>query len=159
MYSLCIYLHSVDKCASIVNMLEKSMEYLQRIKSALYMWDDSRVTRIQYFSYSIIGMLITTGMLALINPLLDLEGSFWVVASLVLLLAAIVHNVYVSVVLVRKRLCDMGYAYDHMWWIFGLWFVTFIHSWGEPDSTVTNCLLALDVVTSLWLLFTPSTKK
>ena len=98
-------------------------------------------------------------MLALINPLLDLEGSFWVVCSLVLLLAAIVHNVYVSIVLVSKRLRDIGYDQAHMWWIFGLWFVTFIHSWGEPDSTVTLCLLGLDIVVSMWLLFTPSERK
>ena len=98
-------------------------------------------------------------MLALINPLLDLEGSFWVLCSLVLLLAAIVHNVYVSVVLVSKRLRDMGYAQEHLWWIFGLWFITFIHSWGEPESTVTLCLLGLDIVVSLWLLFTPSESK
>ncbi len=135
------------------------MEYLQRVKSALYVWDSSRVSRVEYLSYSIIGTLITMGMLSLIGPLLDLEGSFWVVASLVLLLAAILHNVYVSVVLVSKRLRDMGYAQDHLWWIFGLWFVTFVHSWGEPDSTVTYCLLALDCVVSLWLLVTPSEKK
>ena len=135
------------------------MEYLQRVKRALYVWDESRVARFDYLSFSIIGTLITMGMLALINPLLDLEGSFWVVCSLVLLLAAIVHNVYVSVVLVSKRLRDMGYAQEHLWWIFGLWFVTFIHSWGEPDSTVTLCLLGLDIVVSMWLLFTPSERK
>ena len=134
------------------------MEYLERVKSALYVWDDSRLGRLQYFSYGILASLITMGMLASINPLLDLEGSFWVVLSLFLLLGAIVHNVYVSLVLVRKRLADMGYAYEHMWWIFGLWFITFIHSWGEPESTVTACLLGLDVVASLWLLFTPSRK-
>lgn len=139
--------------------LEKSMEYLQRVKSALYIWDNTRVGRFEYFSYSILGLLITTGMLASINPLLDLEGSFWVVCSLVLLLAAVVHNIYVSVVLVSKRLRDMGYEQDHLWWIFGLWFVTFIHSWGEPDSTVTLCLLALDIVVSMWLLFSPSKSK
>lgn len=100
-------------------------------------------------------MLITSALLALINPLLDLEGSFWVIISLGLLVTAIVHNVYISVVLVSKRLRSMDYAQDHMWWIFGLWLVTFVHSWGEPDSTVTLCLLALDCVVSLWLLFTP----
>ena len=135
------------------------MEYLQQVKSSLYKWNESRLGRLEYFSYSILGTLITMGMLALINPLLDLEGSFWVLCSLVLLLAAIVHNVYVSVVLVSKRLRDMGYAQDHMWWIFGLWFVTFIHSWGEPESTVTLCLLGLDIVVSMWLLFTPSERK
>ena len=135
------------------------MEYLQQVKSSLYKWNESRLGRLEYFSYSILGTLITMGMLALINPLLDLEGSFWVLCSLVLLLAAIVHNVYVSVVLVSKRLRDMGYAQDHMWWIFGLWFITFIHSWGEPESTVTLCLLGLDIVVSMWLLFTPSERK
>ena len=135
------------------------MEYLQQVKSSLYKWNESRLGRLEYFSYSILGTLITMGMLACINPLLDLEGSFWVVASLGLLLAAIIHNVYVSVVLVSKRLRDMGYAQDHMWWIFGLWFITFIHSWGEPESTVTLCLLGLDIVASLWLLFTPSERK
>ena len=135
------------------------MEYLQRVKHSLYVWDSSRLGRFDYLSFSIIGTLVTMGMLALINPLLDLEGSFWVLASLVLLLAAIVHNVYVSIVLVSKRLRDMGYDQVHLWWIFGLWFVTFIHSWGEPESTVTLCLLGLDIVVSMWLLFTPSEKK
>ncbi len=135
------------------------MEYLERVKNALYVWDSSRVSRVEYFSYSILGTLITMGILASINPLLDLEGSFWVVLSLALLLAAVVHNVYVSVVLTSKRLRDMDYAQDHLWWIFGLWFVTFVHSWGEPESTVTLCMLALDIVVSLWLLFTPSAKK
>ena len=135
------------------------MEYLQQVKSSLYKWNESRLGRLEYFSYSILGTLITMFMLALINPLLDLEGSFWVLCSLVLLLAAIVHNVYVSVVLVSKRLRDMGYAQEHLWWIFGLWFITFIHSWGEPESTVTLCLLGLDIVVSLWLLFTPGERK
>lgn len=131
------------------------MEHIYRSLDILYKWEASRVNRVQYFSYSILGSIVTLALLALISPLLDLEGSFWVFLSLVLLVAAIVHNVYVSVVLVSKRLRDMDYAQDHMWWIFGLWFITFIHSWGEPDSTVTYCLLALDTVVSLWLLFTP----
>ena len=135
------------------------MEYLQQVKRSLYIWDSSRLGRLQYFSYGILASLITMGMLASISPLLDLEGSFWVVLSLGLLLGAIIHNIYVAIVLVSKRLRDMGYAQDHMWWIFGLWFITSIHSWGEPDSTVTLCLLGLDIVTSLWLLFTPGEKK
>ena len=134
------------------------MEWLQRAKSALYVWDSSRLGRLEYFSYGILASLITMGMLASINPLLDLEGSFWVVLSLFLLLAAVVHNIYVAVVLVSKRLRDMGYAQEHLWWIFGLWFITSIHSWGEPESTVTASLLAIDIVASLWLLFTPSNK-
>lgn len=135
------------------------MEWLQQAKSALYIWDNSRLARVQYFSYSILGSLVTMGMLALINPLLDLEGSFWVFLSLLLLLAAILHNVYISLVLVRKRLTDMGYDTVHMWWIFGLWLVTSIHSWGEPESTVTLCLLAVDLVVSLCLIFTPGKSK
>ena len=132
------------------------MEYLERVKSALYVWDQSRLSRIEYFSYSVIGMLITMAILAIVSPVLDLEGSFWVGVAIVLLLAACLHNVYVSLVLVSKRLHDMGYDQVHLWWIFGLWLVTFVHSWGEPESTVTYCLLALDLVVSLWLLFTPS---
>lgn len=131
------------------------MEYLQQVKDSLYIWDRSRLGRFEYFSLGILASLITTVILASINLVLDLEGSFWVVLSLGLLLGAIVHNVYVSLVLTSKRLRDMGYAQEHMWWIFGLWLVTSIHSWGEPESTVTYCLLALDLVVSLWLLFTP----
>ena len=134
------------------------MDYILTIKQNLYIWGGS-LTRLQYFSYSILGSLVTLAMLALISPLLDLDGSFWVVASLGLLIGAVVHNFYVTINLVSKRLSDMGYAQDHMWWIFGLWFITSIHSWGEPDSTVTYCLLALDTIASLWLLFTPSSKK
>ena len=133
------------------------MEYISNIKHKLYLWGGS-VNRIEYFSYSILGSLITLGMLALINPLLDLEGSFWVLLSLALLIGAVVHNLYVAVNLVSKRLQDMGYAQEHLWWIFGLWLITSIHSWGEPDTTVTYCLLALDTVVSLWLLFTPGKK-
>lgn len=132
------------------------MEYLERVKSALYIWDQSRLGRVEYFSYSVIGMLITMAILALVSPVLDLEGQVWVVTAILLLLAASIHNVYVAVVLVSKRLRDMGYDQAHMWWIFGLWVVTFVHSWGEPESTVTYCLLALDCVVSLWILFTPS---
>ena len=134
------------------------MEYLQFIKHGLYIWDESKITRVQYLSFSILGTLITMAMLALINPLLDLEGQIWVVISLGLLLAATLHNIYVSLVLVSKRLRDMDYDQAHMWWIFGLWVVTFVHTWGEPESTVTYCLLALDIVVSLWLLFTPGKK-
>lgn len=135
------------------------MEWLQRAKSSLYVWDNSRLGRFDYFSYNILGTLVTMGMLALINPLLDLEGSLWVVLSLCLLLAAVIHNMYIAFVLVSKRLRDMGYDQVHLWWIFGLWLVTSIHSWGEPESTITVCLLALDVVVSLWLLLTPGEKK
>lgn len=134
------------------------MEWLHKIKHSLYDWNGS-LGRLEYFSYGILASLITMGILSLINPLLDLEGSFWVVLSLGLLLGAIVHNVYVSIVLVSKRVRNMGYAQEHLWWIFGLWFITFIHSWGEPESTVTLCLLGLDLVVSLWLLFTPGEKK
>lgn len=132
------------------------MDYFQKTTDALYVWNNSRITRVEYLSYSLLGTLITMAMLALINPLLDLEGSFWVTMSLGLLLAAVIHNCWISLVLVSKRLRDMAYDQAHMWWIFGLWVVTFVHSWGEPDSTVTYCLLALDLVVSLWLLFTPS---
>ena len=134
------------------------MDYLNRVFDSLYVWKGSRLNRVEYFSNSILGLIITLALLALINPLLDLEGSFWVVMSLVLLIAAIVHNVYISINLVRKRLIDMGFDSVHLWWILGLWLVTSIHSWGEPDSTVTYCLLALDTVVSLWLLFTPGKK-
>ena len=134
------------------------MEYLQRTFDSLYIWKTENLNRVQYFSLSLLGSIVTLALLALISPLLDLEGQFWVVASLGLLIAAIVHNCYVSVNLVRKRLVDMGYDEVHLWWIFGLWLITFIHSWGEPDSTVTNCLLGLDIVVSLWLLFTPGRK-
>lgn len=134
------------------------MDFINRSIDILYVWRDSRVNRIEYLSYSILGTIITTALLALITPLLDLEGSFWVVMSLVLLVLAIVHNCYVSVVLVSKRLRDMDYAQEHLWWIFGLWFITFIHSWGEPESTVTYCLLGVDIVASLWLLLTPPKK-
>lgn len=99
--------------------------------------------------------MITLALLALISPLLDLQGSIWVVCSLSLLILSLVHNVYISIVLVSKRLRSMGYAVDHLWWIMGLWLVTSIHSWGEPDSTITYCLLGLDLIVSLWLLFTP----
>lgn len=132
------------------------MEYLERVKSALYVWDRSRLTILQYFSYSLLGMLITMAILALVSPVLDLEGSMWVTVAIGLLLAAVIHNIYVALVLVNKRLSDMGYDQVHLWWIFGLWLVTSIHSWGEPESTITYCLLALDCVVSLWLLFTPS---
>ncbi len=128
---------------------------MEKVLRSIYVWNSEKLNRVNYFSYSILGMLVTMGMLASINPLLDLEGSFWVVLSLGLLLAAVLHNVYVSVVLTSKRLRSMDYAQEHLWWIFGLWVVTFVHSWGEPDSTVTYCLLALDIVVSLWLLFTP----
>jgi len=134
------------------------MEFINRSIDILYKWEASRVNRFEYLSYSILATLITTALLALISPLLDLEGSLWVVISLGLLVIAILHNCYVSVVLVSKRLRSMGYAQEHMWWIFGLWFVTFIHSWGEPESTVTLCLLGLDIVVSLWLLVTPPEK-
>ena len=135
------------------------MEYLQRTFDNLYIWKSERLNRVQYFSLSLLGSIVTLALLALINPLLDLEGQIWVVASLGLLIAAIVHNCYVAVNLVRKRLIDMGYDEVHLWWIFGLWLVTSIHSWGEPDNTVTYCLLALDIVVSAWILFTPGVKK
>ena len=135
------------------------MEYLQRAFDNLYIWNSQRLARVEYFSYSILGSIITLALLSLISPILDLEGQFWVIASIGLLILAIIHNVYVSINLVRKRLEDMGYDAVHLWWIFGLWLITFIHSWGEPDNTVTYCLLGLDCVVSLWLLFTPSAKK
>jgi len=135
------------------------MEFVHRSIAIMYQWTESRVNRFEYFSYSILGMLITSALLALISPLLDLRGDVWVVISLGLLLVALVHNFYISLVLTSKRLRDMGYAQDHMWWIYGLWFVTTIHSWGEPESTVTYCMLGLDIVVSLWLLLSPGEKK
>ena len=135
------------------------MEPINNALRVLYHWDNSSLGRVQYFSYSLLGSIVTLALLALINPLLDLEGQIWVVMSLGLLITAILHNCYVSINLVRKRLEDMGYDAVHLWWIFGLWLITFIHSWGEPDNTVTYCLLALDIVVSLWLLFTPGRKK
>ena len=134
------------------------MEYLHRTIDSLYKWDSGSLKRLEYFSYSILGSIITLALLALISPLLDLEGSVWVVISLGLLVTAVVHNCYVTVNLVRKRLVDMGYDSVHLWWIFGLWVITSIHSYGEPESTVTYCLLGLDILVSLWLLFTPSRK-
>ena len=134
------------------------MEPITQAISNLYNWNNQRLDRVHYFSYSISGSIVTLALLALINPLLDLEGSIWVVLSLGLLVTAVVHNCYVSINLVRKRLTDMGWEHDHLWWIFGLWFITFIHSWGEPESTVTYCLLGLDIVVSLWLLFSPGKK-
>lgn len=131
---------------------------MERSFNILYKWEASRVNRVEYFSYSLLAAIITTALLASISPLLDLNGSVWVVLSLGMLVLAVVHNCYVSVVLVSKRLRDMDYAQEHMWWIFGLYFITFIHSWGEPDSTVTYCLLGADIVVSLWLLFTPGKK-
>jgi len=131
----------------------------QDVVEKLYTWNSKPLARFQYFSISILGTMITLGLLSLISPLLDLEGSFWVFASLGLLLLAVLHNVYVSVNLVRKRLIDIGWTQEHLWWIFGLWFVTTIHSWGEPESTITYCLLGLDLIVSLWLLFTPGEKK
>lgn len=135
------------------------MDYLHRAIDSMYVWNSQPLRRLEYFSYSILGTIITTALLASISPLLDLEGSFWVVMSLGMLVAAVVHNVYISIVLVSKRLRSMGYAQDHMWWIFGLWLITFVHSWGEPESTVTLCLLGLDIVVSLWLLLTPGENK
>jgi hypothetical protein len=135
------------------------MEYLHRTFDSLYKWNSQRLKRIEYFSYSILGSIVTLALLALISPILDLEGSIWVVISLGLLVLAVVHNCYVSINLVRKRLSDMGWDSVHLWWIFGLWFVTSIHSYGEPDSTVTYSLLGLDIVVSLWILFSPSKSK
>lgn len=132
------------------------MDQLRKVFNSIYVWDSSRVNRVQYFSYSILGSIVTLALLALISPLLDLEGSLWVAISLGLLIVAMFHSCYVAINLVRKRLTDMGWEHDHLWWIFGLWFITSIHSWGEPDNTVTYCLLGLDLLVSLWLLFTPS---
>jgi len=134
------------------------MNYLQRIFDVIYVWNDQRIGRIEYFSNSILGSIVTLALLALISPLLDLDGSVWVVISLSLLVGAVVHNCYVAINLVRKRLADIGWDSIHLWWIFGLWFVTSIHSWGEPESTVTYSLLGLDCLVSLWLLFTPGKK-
>ncbi len=135
------------------------MEYIEKVLRGIYVWNSSKLNRVEYFSYSILGSMLTLALLALINPTLDLEGIFWVYMSLFMLLAALVHNIYIAIVLVSKRLRDMGYDQVHLWWIFGLWLVTSIHSWGEPESTVTYSLLGLDVIVSLWLLFTPGKSK
>lgn len=129
---------------------------MEKIVYGLYRWDSSSLVRLEYFVYSVLASIVTLALLASINPLLDLEGAFWVYLALFMLTVAVVHNTYTHVNLVRKRLRDMNYAQEHLWWIFGLWLVTVIHSWGEPDSTITYCLLALDLVVTLWLLVTPS---
>ena len=134
------------------------MDQLRKVFNSIYLWDSSRVNRVQYFSYSIIASIVTLALLALISPLLDLEGSVWVVISLGLLIIAMLHSCYVGVNLVRKRLADMGWDSVHIWWIMGLWLVTSIHSWGEPESTVTYCLAGVDLLVSLWLIFSPSKK-
>lgn len=134
------------------------MEPITQALGILYNWDNQRLDRVHYFSYSILGSIITLALLALISPLLDLEGSIWVVMSLGLLIGSVAHNSYVAINLVRKRLTDMGWDHVHLWWIFGLWFVTSIHSWGEPESTITYCLFGLDLLVSLWLLFSPGKK-
>lgn len=133
------------------------MDFIDKVVQNVYVWG-GRIGRIDYFMNGILASIVTLALLALINPLLDLEGSVWVVISLSLLVVAIIHSVYTSLNLVSKRLCDMGYDFVHIWWIIGLWLITTIHSYGEPESTVTYCLLALDIVVSLWLLFSPSKK-
>ena len=135
------------------------MDHLNKAFNSLYYWDSQTLSRVQYFSYSLLGSIVTLALLTVINPILDLEGQGWVYLAVFMLLLAIVHNVYIAINLVRKRLKDMGWESVHLWWIFGLWIVTSIHSWGEPESTVTYCLLALDIVVSLWLLFSPSEQK
>lgn len=127
---------------------------MDKFKDGLYNWD-GKLARIEYLSYSILATLITCGILALINPLLDLEGPIWVVLSLALLLLAVINASYTSIVLVAKRLRSIGLDTVHLWWIGGLWLVTSIYSWGEPESTITVALLAVDILVSVWLLLTP----
>jgi uncharacterized membrane protein YhaH (DUF805 family) len=133
------------------------MDFVDKVVQNVYVWG-GRIGRVDYFMYGLVSSMVTVALLALINPLLDFDGSLWVVISLGLLIAAIGHSVYTSLNLVSKRLCDMGYDFVHIWWIFGLWLITTIHSWGEPESTITYCLLAADVLVSLWLLFSPGKK-
>jgi hypothetical protein len=133
------------------------MDFIDKVVQNVYVWG-GRIGRVDYFMNGILASMVTLALLALINPLLDFEGSIWVFISLSLLVIAVGHSVYTSLNLVSKRLTDMGYDFVHIWWIFGLWLVTSVHSWGEPESTVTYCLLALDIVVSLWLLFTPGKK-
>lgn len=130
---------------------------MEKVVNVLYSWTGS-LARVEYFLYGILSSIISLALLALINPLLDLEGQLWVYASLGLLIAALLNATYTSVVLVAKRLRSMGFATENLWWIFGLWLITAIHSWGEPESTVTYSLTVVDVITSLWLLFTPPAK-
>lgn len=133
------------------------MDYLDKIIQSLYSWE-GRISRLEYFSYGLLASIISCVLLSIISPLLDIEGSFFVVISIVLLLSSILNSIYTGIVLVIKRLRDMGFDTVHVWWIGGLWLVSSIHSWGDPESTVTYSLLGLDILVSLWLLFSPSKK-
>lgn len=130
------------------------MEWLHTLKHNMYC-PVGKLNRVEYFSYSVLSSIVTFALLSMISPILDIEGSFFVVLSIALLLSAIINALYTSVVLVAKRLRSIGFDTVHLWWICGLWLVTVIHSWGEPESTVTYSLVVVDMLVSLWLLFTP----
>jgi len=138
-------------------MRSNFMDQLRNVFNTMYSWDGS-LGRLEYFMYGLLSSLVSCILLALINPVLDSEGSFFVVLSISLLLLALSNAAYTSVVLVIKRLRSMGLDTVHIWWISGLWLVTSIHSYGEPESIVTYCLVAIDLLVSLWLLFTPAKK-
>lgn len=131
------------------------MSIILKVLRDMYVWENFRIGGLYYLFLSIFASLLC---LALLMPVGFLVDSNLMTLAVTLLIVAVINIVYISLVLLSKRLRDMNYAQEHIWWIFGFWVVNNIYAMGEPDSIVNTCMMAINLLITIWLSITPSYK-
>jgi len=112
---------------------------------------DGRIGRFAYLLYSILNWLVTAALL-IIGLVLTKPG-LTVIPGILLVFAAMVSLIWVSLALMVKRLHDTGYSGAHAVWVVLLAILAAATAFSNP--VLAFALLVAIVVIFCWLVYAP----